>query len=68
MSEINVLMLMTLEKTRRIEEVITNFLGHKPSWQERKAFSILNKLDESSIYHKGEHLATVTCANIDDPI
>ncbi len=59
MSDSNILMKMTMEKSRLIEEMIIQFLGYKPSWKERKAFSILNKLDESSVYYKGKYVGTV---------
>lgn len=59
MSDVNILMNMTLEKSRLIEEMIIAFLGYKPGWKERKAFSILNKLAESSVYYKGKYVGTV---------
>lgn len=52
MSE-NILLQMTEEKNRLINEVITNFLGHQPSREERKAFTFMHHLGESSIYHEG---------------
>ena len=62
MSESNILIKMTVAKARMIEELITKFLGHKPDWNERKAFRILNSLGESSIYLKGEFIGTVRYA------
>jgi len=59
MPEAHILTKMTLEKSRLIEEAIVAFLGHKPSWKQRKAFSIMNKLGESSIYFKGKYVGTV---------
>ena len=55
MSESNILIKMTVAKARMIEELITKFLGHKPDWNERKAFRILNSLGESSIYLEGAY-------------
>ena len=68
MSEANVLLQMAVEKARLIEEMITKFLGYKPTWKERKTFSILNRLGESSIYRKGEYIGTVTYPMTDDTI
>ena len=68
MSEANVLLQMAVEKARLIEEMITKFLGYKPTWKERKTFCILNRLGESSIYRKGEYIGTVTYPMTDDTI
>ena len=68
MPEANILMQMTIEKSRLIEEVIVGFLGHSPSWKERKTFRIMNQLHESSIYHKGELVGTVNYAAVEDVI
>ena len=68
MSDANILLRMTIEKTRLIEELIYQYLGHKPTWLERKAFSIMNKLGESSIYHKGKYVGTVRYETDDDVI
>jgi len=68
MSEANVLLQMAVEKARLIEEMITKFLGYKPTWKERKTFRIMNSLGESSIYHKGEYIGTVTYPMTDDTI
>jgi hypothetical protein len=54
MSEKNVLLKMTMEKNRMINELITKFLGHEPSKEEKKEFKIMNRLGESIIYFKGE--------------
>ena len=59
MSDANILLKMTMEKTRLIEEMIVQFLGYKPTWKERKTFSIMNKLGESSIYYKEKYIGTV---------
>jgi len=53
MSEKNILMKMSIEKKKMIKEVITNFLGHEPSPEEKKQFNIMHSLGESNIYYKG---------------
>lgn len=58
MSE-NVLLKMTIEKARLINEMITKFLGHTPSKEERKQFNIMNRLGESLIYFNGDFIGTV---------
>jgi hypothetical protein len=68
MSEANVLVKMTIEKSRLIEEMIVQFLGYKPSWNERRRFSTMHKLGESSIYHKGKYIGTVRYETVDDTI
>lgn len=68
MSDANILMKMTIEKTRLIEELIVQFLGYKPTWKERRAFIIMNKLGESSIYFKGKHIGTVTYEPVEEAI
>jgi hypothetical protein len=68
MSDPNILMKMTFEKSRLIEEMIIQFLGYKPTWKERKAFSILNKLDESSVYYKGKYVGTVRYQPIQETV
>lgn len=59
MSEKNILLRMTMEKNRLIHELISNFLGHTPDTEEKKYFSILNRLGESIVYYKGELVGTV---------
>lgn len=59
MSEKNILMKMSIEKNRLINEVIMNFLGHIPGKEERKKFNIMHSLGESKIYYKGKLLRTV---------
>ena len=59
MSEKNVLLKMTIEKARMINELITKFLGHEPSKEEKKQFHIMNRLGESIIYHQGSLIGTV---------
>jgi hypothetical protein len=59
---------MTIEKSRLIEEMIIQFLGYKPNWKERKTFSIMNKLGESSVYHKGIYVGTVRYQPIEETV
>jgi len=59
MTEKNVLLKMTMEKARMINELITKVLGHEPSWAEKKQFHIMSRLGESIIYHKGHLVGTV---------
>ena len=59
MSEKNVLLKMTMEKNRMINELITQFLGHEPSKEEKREFKIMNRLGESIIYFKGELVGNV---------
>lgn len=59
MSE-NVLLKMTIEKARLINEMITKFLGHEPSKEERKQFNIMSRLGESIVYFNGDFIGTVT--------
>lgn len=42
-----------------INEVITKFLGHEPTREEKKQFNIMNRLGESIIYHNGYLVDTV---------
>ena len=59
MTEKNVLLKMTMEKARMIDETIRQFLGHEPTKEEKKQFHIMNRLGESIIYHKGYLIGTV---------
>jgi hypothetical protein len=68
MSDANILMKMTIEKARLIEEMIVQFLGYKPTWRERKTFSVMNKLGESSVYHRGKYIGTVRYDPIEETI
>jgi hypothetical protein len=68
MSDANILLQMTLERTRLIEERIVQFLGHVPSWKERKTFRILNRLGESTIYYEKQLVGTVYFQPVDDLI
>jgi len=65
MTEKNVLLKMTMEKARMINELITKFLGHEPSRDEKKQFHIMSRLGESIIYYKGRLVGTVEY-NVDD--
>ena len=44
---------LTEEKNRMITEVITKFLGHEPTPEDRKYFKVINRLGESIIYYEG---------------
>lgn len=68
MSSKNVLMKMTMEKNRMINEVIEKFLGHEPNAEEKKQFKIINRLGESIIYYKGELVGTVKYQADEGPI
>ncbi len=68
MSEKNILMKMTKEKNRKINELITQFLGHEPTEAERKEFKIMNQLGESIIYYHGELVGTVRYKADEGPI
>jgi hypothetical protein len=59
MSEKNVLLKMTMEKARLINGLITEFLGHEPSQEEKRQFHIMTRLGESIVYHRGELIGTV---------
>jgi hypothetical protein len=66
MSRDNILMKITEEKNRMINEVITNFLGHKPTREDKKQFSIINQLGESIIYYKGELICSIRYKTVED--
>lgn len=68
MSEKNVLLKMTMEKSRLINEMITKFLGHEPSTEEKKQFHVMNRLRESIIYYKGDLIGTVKYVADDGPV
>lgn len=59
MSEKNVLLKMTIEKAKMINELITKFLGHEPTKEEKKNFYVMNRLGESIIYYKGDLVGRV---------
>ena len=59
MNEKNVLVKMTMEKARMINELIIKFLGHEPSKEEKKQFHVMSRLGESILYHKGELVGSV---------
>lgn len=59
MSEKNVLLKMTIEKAKMINELITKFLGHEPTKEEKKSFYVMNRLGESIIYYKGDLVGRV---------
>lgn len=66
MTENNILLKMTNEKRRKINDFINNFLGHEPSQQEKKEFTIMQKLTESNIYYKGTFIGMVKYNTFDD--
>ena len=68
MSDKNVLLKMTVEKTRMINELIAKFLGHEPTEAERKEFKIMHQLGESIIYYQGELVGTVRYKADEGPI
>ena len=68
MSEKNILVKMTIEKTRLINEAIVRFLGHEPTKEERKAFKITHRLGESNIYYNGKLISNVRYHYMDDPL
>jgi hypothetical protein len=59
MNEKNVLVKMTMDKARMINELIIKILGHEPSKEEKKQFRIMNRLGESILYHRGELVGSV---------
>jgi hypothetical protein len=68
MSEKNVLLKMTIEKARLINELITQFLGHEPSAEEKKQFHIMNRLGESIVYYRGDLIGTVKYEAGEEPL
>lgn len=59
MSEKNVLLRMTLEKLQLIHQLITEFLGHDPSTEEKKDFKIMHQLGQSLVYYQGKLIGFV---------
>ena len=55
--EDHILMKLTAEKNRRISEFIKGFLGHTPSPEEKKQFTLVHSLGESRIYFRGRLVA-----------
>ena len=49
----NVLVEMSEAKNKLVHDFIENFLGHEPSNEERKEFTIMHGLNESQIYYQG---------------
>lgn len=68
MSGENILSKITEEKNKMINEVITNFLGHKPGKEDKKQFKIINQLGESIIYYRGELLCSIRYRTVQDHI
>ena len=65
MSE-NILLKMTEEKNRLINQTILRFLGHQPSRDERKQFTFMHALGKSYIYHKGKLVDVVNYETEDE--
>lgn len=59
MTKSNILLEMTMEKNRKIREVISIFLGHEPSLEEKKLFNIMHSLGESNIYFRGKFIGRI---------
>ena len=59
---------MTIEKARLINELITQFLGHEPSPEEKKEFHIMNRLVESIVYFHGDLIGTVKYEVDEEPL
>jgi hypothetical protein len=57
--EDNILIRLTSEKTKWVREFLRDFLGHEPSSEERKLFTIMHGLSESRVYYKGRLVANV---------
>lgn len=53
------------ERSRRIRDFITNFLGHEPSKEERREFVCMHSLKETTIYHKGMLLGKLEYSGFD---
>lgn len=53
MSEVNILTRMSEEKSKLIEQLIEDYLGHSMSEIERSDFDVMSSLTESRIYHHG---------------
>lgn len=68
MSRDNILLKITEEKNRLINEVITNFLGHAPGKEDKKQFNIINQLGESIIYYRGELICSIKYKTVEDKI
>jgi hypothetical protein len=64
----NVLQKLTEEKNRMITEVITKFLGHEPTQEDRKFFKVINRLGESIIYYQGELICSIKYETVNDTI
>jgi hypothetical protein len=59
MSDDNILSEMAAEKNRLVRELMISIIGHEPSANEKKEFTIVHNLYESKIYHKGRYVGTV---------
>jgi len=57
---------MSSAKNELVKEFITKFLGHDPSKNERKEFTIMHGLSESKIYYQGNLIGNLNY-EITDP-
>ena len=62
----NILLEMSVEKTRLVRELMIKVLGHEPSNDEKKDFTIMHNLYESLIYYKGELIGTLQFQTVDN--
>lgn len=66
MSKDNILQKLTEEKNRLISEVMTRFLGHEVTAEDRKYFKVINRLGESIIYYHGELIGSIRYETVHD--
>jgi hypothetical protein len=62
----NILQEIADQKNHLIQNLLTDFLGHRPSADERSKFSIMNRLTESRIYFEGRLIGVVKNATYID--
>ena len=53
MPENNFLARLAFEKKEKINELISRFLGHLPTEEDKKYFNIMHHIRESEVYYKG---------------
>jgi hypothetical protein len=63
----NILATITAIKNGQINDFIRDFLGHTPTNEERKEFTIMRYLRQSIIYYQGKLIGYVE-AQIDDSV
>ena len=49
----NILVQMALEKRKRVLRFMTQYLGHTPSPEERKKFTLMHSMKESKVCFEG---------------